>query len=376
MGYQRAGEGSAGWGRLVIGLAIAAAAGLGVPPVPGHASGRQAASTWRFAVTGDSRNCGDVVMPAIAAGARGAGASFFWHLGDFRKISDFDEDIAHERQHAGQPLAILDYERDAWDDFIRNQVEPFGAMPVMLAMGNHEVIAPKTREEYLVQFADWLTSPVLRDQRLRDDPADHHLRTYYHWVDQNIDFITLDNASAEQFDSPQVAWFRKLIARDVADARIRTLVVGMHKPLPDSISAHGMNESPTSERSGREVYRALLEARDKGGKQVYVLASHSHYFMDGIFNTEAWRAVGPVLPGWIIGTGGAVRYPLPAGASDARAARTMVYGFVVGTVSGDGRVDFAFQQVERSDVPTAVVSRYGDDFVRWCFDQNASEHHP
>ena len=25
---------------------------------------------WRFAVSGDSRNCGDVVMPAIAAGVR------------------------------------------------------------------------------------------------------------------------------------------------------------------------------------------------------------------------------------------------------------------------------------------------------------------
>jgi len=28
------------------------------------------AQTWRFAVSGDSRNCGDIVMPAIAAGVK------------------------------------------------------------------------------------------------------------------------------------------------------------------------------------------------------------------------------------------------------------------------------------------------------------------
>ena len=29
---------------------------------------------WKFAVSGDSRNCGDVVMPAIAAGVKQSGA--------------------------------------------------------------------------------------------------------------------------------------------------------------------------------------------------------------------------------------------------------------------------------------------------------------
>ena len=28
-------------------------------------------STWKFAVSGDSRNCGDIVMPAIASGVLG-----------------------------------------------------------------------------------------------------------------------------------------------------------------------------------------------------------------------------------------------------------------------------------------------------------------
>jgi hypothetical protein len=37
--------------------------------------------TWRFIVSGDSRNCGDVVMPAIAAQAiERYQPSFYWHL--------------------------------------------------------------------------------------------------------------------------------------------------------------------------------------------------------------------------------------------------------------------------------------------------------
>jgi hypothetical protein len=44
---------------------------------------------FRFAVSGDSRNCGDIAMPAIAAGVRKDGAQFYWHLGDYRAIYDF-----------------------------------------------------------------------------------------------------------------------------------------------------------------------------------------------------------------------------------------------------------------------------------------------
>jgi len=57
------------------------------PPKPA------ASKSWKFVVSGDSRNCGDVVMPAIAAGAAANGAQFYWHLGDFRAIYDFDEDF-------------------------------------------------------------------------------------------------------------------------------------------------------------------------------------------------------------------------------------------------------------------------------------------
>jgi len=48
---------------------------------------------WKFAVSGDSRNCGDIVMPAIAAGVLASQSEFYWHLGDFRAIYTFDEDM-------------------------------------------------------------------------------------------------------------------------------------------------------------------------------------------------------------------------------------------------------------------------------------------
>ena len=67
---------------------------------------------------------------------------------------------------------------------------------------------------------------------------------------------------------------------------------------------------------------------------MYVLASHSHYFMDGTFNTEYWNANGGVLPGWIVGNGGRRALSLASGsnAHDAKAAKTNVYGYLMATV--------------------------------------------
>ncbi len=45
-------------------------------------------------------------MPGIAAGVLRDQAEFYWHLGDFRAIYDFDEDILHQPEHLGKPLVI------------------------------------------------------------------------------------------------------------------------------------------------------------------------------------------------------------------------------------------------------------------------------
>ena len=202
---------------------------------------------------------------------------------------------------------------------------------------------------------------------------DRRLRAYYHWQRGGVDFITLDNASAEQFDSDQLAWFERVLDADAKDSSIATLVVGMHEALPDSISrAHSMSDSPQAEASGRRAYSDLLKLQQAAKKNVYVLASHSHFFMDGIFNTAYWRANGGVLPGWIIGTAGAVRYVLPPNAADAKAAKTNVYGYLLATVNPDRTIDFRFHEVEEKDVPPGVVTRFSQGFVHQCFIANRS----
>jgi hypothetical protein len=324
---------------------------------------------WRFAVSGDSRNCGNVVIPSIAAGARADHAAFFWHLGDLRAIYDFDEDFRALHPNAN----IADYLNTAWLDVERNQIESFGALPFFLGIGNHETIPPKSREEYVATFADWLDAPAIRDQRLKDDIHDHKVRTYYHWIHEGVDFISLDNASTHQFDAPQLQWLTTVLQNDQHDPAIRALVVGMHEALPESLARnHSMSDAPTAEATGLQVYGALLEVQKT--KPVYVLASHSHFVMQGIFDTPYWHEHGGVLPGWIVGTAGAVRYPLPPAASQSPLARTHVYGYLLGTVTAGHAKDpihFEFREVTEAVVPADIVERYGTEFVHRCYQENS-----
>ena len=354
--------------RLAFAVAVASILVLIVQ----HASAQQAASgTWRFVASGDSRNCGDVVMPGIAETAKKNQAAFFWHLGDLRATYTIDEDILHQPEHLTRPLTMEEYQNLEWQDYIGSQIAPFGSIPFFVGIGNHEVIPPKTRDGFLLQFADWLESPVLRAQRLKDNPDDHLLRTYYHWIDRGVAFYFLDNASVEQFDGTQLAWFESVLEKDLANPSVKTIVVGMHKALSESISkGHSMNESQTGTDTGRRVYADLLRAQNVRHKIVYVLSSHSHYFMDGIFNTDYWRQNGGVLPGWIVGTAGAVRYALPPGTADAHGAITNVYGSLLATVQPSGEIKFEFEKLEETDIPASVTSKYGRDFVHWCFAEN------
>ena len=327
--------------------------------------------SWNFAVSGDSRNCGNVVMPAIAAGAIKGQAAFYWHLGDLRAISGPDEDYQHAPEHRGQAVTKDAYLREAWDDFIQNQLAPFGSMPVFVGIGNHETTAPKTREQFVEKFARWLDAPVLKGQRLADNPQEVAPRTYFHWIQGGVDFIYLDNATHDQFAPEQVSWFEGVLRRAAANPEVRAVVVGMHAALPDSLaSGHSMNDWQIGTDSGRRAYKGLLNFRNETHKHVYVLASHSHFFMSGIFDSEYWRAHGGELPGWIVGTAGAVRYALPPQAPNAKEARTKVYGFLLATVHGDGAIDFKFEDVRPADVPAAVIERYTPEFVGFCFDKN------
>ena len=334
-------------------------------------------TTWHFAVSGDSRNCGDVVMPAIAAEIKKQAAAFYWHLGDFRYIAGIDEDMECGPRHLDGVSGYIRYGLSAWKDFRENQAASFGSTPVFLGIGNHEMVFHKDTEDYLKDFANWLDSPVLHAQRIKDDPEDRNPHTYYHWIDQGIDFINLDNASSKGFDGRQMTWLQGVVAKDLADTSVKTLLVGMHKALPDSISlSHSMSETKEGIDSGRKAYKLLLTAQ-KAGKKVYILASHSHYFADNIYDTEYWRSSegGGVLPGWIAGTAGAHRYALPKGMQDGPHAKTNVYGYLLATAhSGgaqDGVVDFSFVEILPEQVPEATAKRFDPGFVDWCFAKNS-----
>jgi Calcineurin-like phosphoesterase len=323
-------------------------------------------------VSGDSRNCGDIVMPAIAQGVRHDGAAFYWHLGDYRAISNFDEDYLHTHPASN----ISSYFAGAWPDFIQHQLQPFGDLPVFLEVGNHELVSPMVRGQYIAQFADWLNQPVLQRQRLADNPNDHVLKTYYHWIEHGVDFIGMDNASTDEFDAGQMTWFKVVLANDAKDSSIRTVVLGMHAALPDSSSAgHSMNDSAQEQSSGRNVYAQLVAFRRSTQKNVYVLASHSHFVMNNIYAT-ACHPNGDVLPGWIVGSAGAVRYRLPQDRGSATVAMTDVYGYLLATVAPDGSMTFEFKEVKEADVPASVVTEFSHEQVNWCFTQNKAPYAP
>lgn len=340
-----------------------------VPPLP--------EGSWRFIVSGDSRNCGDVVMPAIAAHSARFSPSFYWHLGDLRAIYKIDEDIAFANGNAGKALSCETYERLAWSDFVTNQIGAFGDTPFYLGIGNHEVIPPKNEDAFKRQFADWLNLPTLRLQREKDkEPAQPE--PYYHWIQGGVDFIYLNNAVG-YFSEAQLLWLQHRLESAKADATVKSIVVGMHEALPDSLAnSHSMGDGtsgPNARPSGEKAYRALVSFRDESHKPVYVLSSHSHFYMENIYETPQLTPNGvKPLPGWIVGTGGAVRYPLPKGAPAT--AKTDVYGYLLATVSADGTIEFAYQEIHESDVPPPVGQRYSAKTVHWCFEHNSQNVDP
>jgi hypothetical protein len=333
---------------------------------------------WNFAVSGDSRNCGNVVVPAIAADAKQNNAAFYLHLGDLRAIFAPDEDWQHDPAHRGQPPVMAEYLKDAWDDYIQNQIASFGSMPVYVGIGNHETIRPKTREEFVTQFSKWLNAPPIEKQRQADGEKDSAPKSYFHWIQGGVDFIYLDNATPNEFDADQVAWFEGVIRRASKNHAVRTVLVGMHAALPDSLAAgHSMSDFPAGVQSGRQVYTDLLNFNKQTRKHVYIMASHSHFYMSGIFDSDYWRAHGGVLPGWIVGTAGAMRYPLPPDVSRAKEAKQKTYGYLLGTVHKDGSIDFHFHAIERNDVPEAVSQKYTPEFADYCFNENTDfQPHP
>lgn len=106
-------------------------------------------------------------MPAIAAKVKAERDVFYWHLGDFRWISEPDQDLI-AMEHAGSPFSKEPYQKVAWDDFLAHQIASFSPVPVFLARGNHETVKPMTREGYIDKFSRLLDRPEIEAQRQTD----------------------------------------------------------------------------------------------------------------------------------------------------------------------------------------------------------------
>jgi len=325
---------------------------------------------WTFAVSGDSRNCGDFVMPAIATKVKAESDSFYWHLGDFRWMSSPDEDLL-AMLPAGTDLPKAAYQQRAWDDFLEHQIASFGTFPVFLGRGNHENVKPMTREGYIAKFSSFLHRPEIEAQRKADGETGEDAQTWYHWTRNGVDFITLDNAAREEFSDEQLRWLRSVLDRDLApNSGIHTIVTGMHEALPHSTtSEHGMDDWDLGIHTGELVYTWLFDAQ-AAGKHVYILASHSHFYSPNIFNSPYWKQHSSrVVPGIIIGSAGAHRYQLPKNAD--KASKTNIYGYLQGTVQADGSIDFALHELSESDLLQSKWPNAPVEAIHECFIHNS-----
>jgi hypothetical protein len=325
-------------------------------------------SSWTFAVSGDSRNCGDFVMPAIATKVKAEKDDFYWHLGDFRWMSQEDQDL--EALAPGSHLSLSDYQERAWDDFLEHQMVSFGTFPVFLGRGNHENVKPMTRDGYIAKFSNFLNRPEIVAQRKADGDSASPIQTWYHWTENGVDFVTLDNASKDEFSDAQLRWLRGVLDRDLAPkSGIHTIVAGMHESLPHSTTSnHAMDDWELGTRSGETVYEWLLNAQS-AGKHVYVLASHSHFYSPNGFETAYWKQHGGVLPGIIIGSAGARRYVLPSGVD--KASKTDIYGYLQGKVHADGSIEFGLHELSENDLIQSKWPNAPLDAIHECFIHNS-----
>jgi hypothetical protein len=360
-----------GFSSLRVRIRIYAAATLAVLALsPQLSRAQKSPPDWTFAVSGDSRNCGDFVVPAIAAKVKAEKDTFYWHLGDFRAMSGPDEDL-QSMQPAGKKLKKEDYQPIAWDDFLTHQMASFGDFPVFLGRGNHEAVKPMTHEGYVEKFRQFLDRPEIAAQRKTD--GNETVESWYHWIEGSVDFVTLDNSTKDQFSDAQMSWLRGVLDHDMStDSGVKTIVVGMHESLPHSKSSdHAMDDWDLGIHTGEIVYGWLFDAQS-AGKHVYAISSHSHYYSPNIYSTPYWKQhTSKVLPGIIIGSAGAHRYSLPRDAD--KESKSTIYGFLQGTVHADGAIDFKLHELSEDDLMQAKWPEAPQDGIHWCYVHNSDE---
>src|SRR5262249_51803602 len=113
-------------------------------------------------------------------------------------------------------------------------------------------------------------------------------------------------------------------------------------------------------RACDRLYKAqTLDGPAEQRKHVYLLASHSHQFLEDVYNTAALN--GKVLPGWIVGTAGAEQY-----------TPKNQYGYLQVRVKSDGTIETEFVEVSR-DSPPKVIGAGAEEICSYCFEKNSGK---
>ncbi len=170
-----------------------------------------------------------------------------------------------------------------------------------------------------------------------------------------------------------------LAERQESNPEVKSVVVGMHEALPDSIANyHSMGDNlPTagpSERRKRSIKLCWLSATKATSPSTCSPATR--IFIWRIFSTRAKLKENGAkpLPGWIVGTAGAVRYPLPDGRTAARRRRMSMdtcwprFQPMARSIYVRG-----IARIRRSAVRAAALS---GDRVPWCFAHNSMNREP
>src|SRR5262249_47793403 len=109
------------------------------------------------------------------------------------------------------------YLSGAWDDFLAEQIKPFGSLPVFLGIGNHELAGNWMRDDFRRKFQRWFTSAPIHLQRVQEGRREQSPffstegATDYDFVLNGINFIYLDNADLQGFSPAQLDWLRKVV---------------------------------------------------------------------------------------------------------------------------------------------------------------------
>jgi len=250
---------------LILGVAAAPARKLR-PSRPQCGGICAADGAWRFIVSGDSRNCGDVVMPTIAAHSAQFAPSFYWHLG--RSAGDLAKLMKTWRSQRRTtarcwPATLI---RDAPGPISLRTRLLLSAACVLRWHWQSRSHPAQNGGGFQAQFYDWLDQPAIQRQRLKDQEPGQP-EPYYHWIQGGVDFIYLDNA-ANFFSEEQISWLAHRLDSAKSNSEVKSVVVGMHESLPDSIgNAHSMGDNqtelrarPSGERPTRRCWRSATKA--------------------------------------------------------------------------------------------------------------------